>query len=148
MPSLPISHHPQQQQADCLAACAFMVLSHLQRPVAYAKLIKLLQIGYAGAPFSNLHYLESWGLSVTIRQGDLATLRHYLTQGIPPIVFVATNELSYWHEATNHAVVIIGMDDEFVWVNDPGFDAPITIPILEFDLAWLAMNEYFAILTD
>jgi ABC-type bacteriocin/lantibiotic exporter with double-glycine peptidase domain len=147
MPSLPISHHKQQQQADCLAACAFMVLGYLQQPTSYAKLIKLLRIGYAGAPFSNLRFLESLGLSVTILQGDLATLRQYLNQGMPPIVFVATKELSHWHEATHHAVVVVDINDEFVEVNDPGFDkVPIAIPIAEFDLAWLEMNEFFAIL--
>ncbi|MCA9998306.1 MAG: peptidase C39 family protein [Anaerolineales bacterium] len=148
MPSLPISHHKQQRQADCLAACAFMVLAYWQHPISYARLINLLRIGYAGAPFSNLRYLESLGVSVTIGQGELATLRHYLNQGIPPIVFVATKELAYWKEATNHAVVVIGIGDEFVEVNDPAFDdAPITIPIAEFDLAWLEMNEFFAILS-
>ncbi len=30
MSLLPISHHQQDQQADCLAACAAMVLSYLQ----------------------------------------------------------------------------------------------------------------------
>jgi hypothetical protein len=55
--------------------------------------------------------------------------------------------LSHWHEATRHAVVVVGINDEFVEVNDPGFDkVPIAIPIAEFDLAWLEMNEFFAIL--
>lgn len=44
--------------------------------------------------------------------------------------------------------MVIGIGDEFIEVNDPAFDdAPITIPIAEFDLAWLEMNEFFAILS-
>ena len=49
--------------------------------------------------------LEAFGVSVQIKQGEIETLRGHLKQGVAPMVFVATQELSYWNEATNHAVV-------------------------------------------
>ncbi|HID52386.1 MAG TPA: hypothetical protein EYP41_10150 [Anaerolineae bacterium] len=61
MKLLPVSHHPQQRQADCLVACAWMVLAYQQQPVPYNRLLTLLRIGAAGAPYRNLYYLESMG---------------------------------------------------------------------------------------
>ena len=46
-----------------------------------------------------------------------------------------------------HAVVIVGMDATHVHLNDPGLpDGPIPVPIGEFDLAWLAQYERYAVL--
>lgn len=90
MPLLPISHRPQHQQAECLAACAAMVLDYLNIQSSYDELLKTLQIGPAGAPFRNLYFLQPFGVSVLIEQGQIDTLRAYLQQNVPPVVFVAT----------------------------------------------------------
>ena len=74
MPLLPISHQQQQQPAECLATCAAMLFDYWQQPTDYETLLKILQIGYAGAPFRNLHYLEALGASVFIEQDQLKTL--------------------------------------------------------------------------
>ena len=148
MPLLTISHHQQKRQAECLAACAAMVLSYYDRPPDYTHLIKLLRIGYAGAPFRNLYHLASLDLSIKIEQGQIETIREAIAQGTPLIAFVSTKELSYWTETTNHAVVIVGIDDDFIYLNDPNFaEAPQQVSIPEFDLAWLEMDEYYALIT-
>ena len=147
MPWLPISHQPQRQQADCLVACAAMLLDYWQQPVVYDDLLNLLQIGPAGAPFRNLRYLETVDVSVLIEQGNLDTLRSLLAQELPPIVFVSTQELSYWTEATQHAVVIAGMDDAQVRLYDPAFsNAPQIISVDEFALSWLEMDDFYALI--
>ena len=147
MPLRPISHHRQRQQADCLAACAAMLLDYWQIPTPYDNLIELLQIGEAGAPFRNLIHLEGLGLSVHIEQGQIDTLRSVLEQGRPPIVFVATQELPHWSEATNHALVVVGIEDDLIRVHDPSQpDAPQAIALAEFDLAWLEMDEFYALI--
>jgi len=44
-------------------------------------------------------------------------------------------------------VVVVGLDDNFIYVNDPAFpDAPIQIERGEFDLAWLEWDEKYAVL--
>jgi len=122
-------------------------LDYLQTPESYPSLIKLLQIGPAGAPFRNLQYLEKLNVSVQIEQGDVATLKNWLERGLPPIVFVKTSELSYWNESTNHALVISGMDEERVYLLDPAFeDAPKRVSIAEFELAWLEMDQFYAVI--
>lgn len=95
MPLLPISHYPQRQQSECLAACAAMVLDFLQIPFQYNHLIQLLRIGIAGASFRNVHFLRTLGVQISIERGDVNVLRDAIQRGLAPIVFVATGELPY-----------------------------------------------------
>lgn len=123
-----------------------MVLDYLQVPVSYERLVKLLQIGPGGAPFRNLCYLESsLGLSVLIEQGVIATLRLYLNRGLPLLTFVDTGQLPYWDEATGHAVVVVGIEADLIYLNDPAFaEAPRKIPVAEFELGWLDLGQFYA----
>jgi len=122
-----------------------MVLDYLQVPISYGRLVKLLRIGPAGAPFRNLRHLESLGLSVLIEQGEVATLRSHLRHGCPPLAFVDTGQLPYWSEATGHAVVVVGIEADLIYLNDPGFaEAPKIIPVAEFELAWLELDQFYA----
>jgi len=75
---------------------------------------------------------------------DLAT---YLARGVPCIAFVHTVHLSYWPEATRHAVVVVGVDKRQVYLNDPFFDAvPQVVSLLEFQLAWDEMDKAYAVI--
>ncbi len=144
---LPISPCQQRQPGECLVACAKMVLDYLRVPVSYEDLTKCLRIGYAGAPFRNLNYLKSLGVSVLIEQGQIETLFSCFAQNLPAIVFVATQELSYWNETTNHAVVVIGIDEYSIYLCDPNFaDVPKVISLAEFYLAWLEMDNFYALI--
>ena len=75
---LPISHRRQQQQADCLAACAAMVLDYLQVPISYDRLLRLLNIRAHGAAFANLRNLANLGVAVVVAEGDLEHLQKLL----------------------------------------------------------------------
>jgi uncharacterized protein YvpB len=60
-------------------------------------------------------------------------------------VFVDTALLSYWQETTQHAVVIVAIDEQYIYLYDPFFSsAPQTITHLEFELAWDEMDNTFA----
>lgn len=147
MPLLPVSHHSQLQSADCLAACAAMVLDYLDVSYDYDELLDLLRITPFGANFENLHYLESLGVQVLTARGELETLEAHLERGLPPIVFVKTLELSYWDEANNHAVVVVGIEGAHLFVNDPAFaDAPKKISVDEFMLAWMDMDQFYGLI--
>ncbi|HSN77365.1 MAG TPA: cysteine peptidase family C39 domain-containing protein [Anaerolineae bacterium] len=141
MSSLAVSHRRQLQQADCLAACSAMLLDYLQLPVDYARLVQLLGIRSYGAAFSNLRRLEELGVSVTIEKGGVARLRQALDQGLPVIVALNTGPLTHWTDDTAHALVVVGMEQDTVLVNDPEFaQAPQVIPLDEFLLAWLEQD--------
>jgi len=146
---LPVPHQKQRHRADCLAACAAMVLAYLGQPVRYGRLIRLLGITPdLGAPASNIKQLAVLDVSVQYGQGTLAYLAKQVARGIPCIAFVHTLHLSYWSEDTRHAVVVVGIDEERVYLNDPFVDtAPQTVGRLEFELAWDEMDNTCAIIT-
>ena len=148
MSLLVVSHRKQQQQADCLAACAAMVLDYLHIQVDYRRLLRILRIRAYGAAFSNLHYLQALGLRVEVHQGTFIALQGLLAQGLPIIVAVDTSQLSYWSEETDHAVVVVGMDHDTVYVHDPDLsDGPQPIPMPEFELAWLEHDYRYAVIS-
>ena len=143
---LNVPQHKQEQSADCLAACASMVLAYLKQPVDYKQLLQVLRIGPLGAPRRNVLNLVRLGLDVIYREATLSIVAEYLQAGVPVIAFVDTAELAYWKTATNHAVVITGLDADHVVVNDPAFESfPQRIPQDEFELAWLNSDNVCAL---
>ena len=56
---LPISHRQQIQQADCLAACAAMLLDYLQVPMQYEYLLRFLKVRSFGTSLFNLSNLKT-----------------------------------------------------------------------------------------
>ncbi len=122
---LPVSNFRQQQQADCLAACAAMVLAYLHIPIQYNRLLDTLKTTKIGTPFHNLTLLASRGLYIHIDEGNLDTLRNHLETGLPLIVAIYTQDLPYWKARTDvpseekqvdHAIVDVGdcyLGDQF-----------------------------------
>ena len=144
---LPVSHHPQQYQSDCLAACTAMVLAYFRVTTSYSSLIRILAIDEIGAPFRNLRNLQPLGLEVNVHTVDMAALSAHLENGLPVIAAVDTAELGYWHEATDHAIVVVGIDGEFVYVNDPELrSGPKRVARDEFEPAWWEKDYHCGIL--
>jgi ABC-type bacteriocin/lantibiotic exporter with double-glycine peptidase domain len=146
---LDIDHVRQWKDGECLAACAAMVLNFINFPVAYNKLLRTLEIkDEFGTPSSKVRNLERMGVHVIYQRGDLDVLRKYLGNDQPCIVFVNTGELPYWETTVDHAVVVAGMDEKYIYLNDPDLpEAPVSVPIGDFDLAWLEHDEMYAVLT-
>lgn len=146
---LEIEHVQQQNDGECLATCAAMVLNFIGRPIAYRRLVRILEItDVFGAPSFKIRKLEQYGVRVIYKQGNFDILQKHLQAGQPCIVFVKTGELPYWNRALDHAVVLAGMDDAFVYLNDPSLPtAPTSVSRGDFDLAWLERDEMYAVLT-
>lgn len=145
---LSVPHQRQQNDGDCLAACAAMVLTHLGRAIDYDQLLHLLDIQSYGAPAGNIRRLVALNLTVTYSQTDLAGLQAMLRQGSPIIVFVQTGELPHWRYNTSHALLVVGYDENNIYVNDPDREKiPLTIPYGDFELAWLERDYYYAMIT-
>lgn len=145
---LAVPHIQQRVAGECLAACAQMVLTYLNIAVTYERLLKLLQVRSGlGTVAANIRHLETLNLTVTYQQfGTFEDVYNYLRQGHPCIAFIKTGELPYWDENIDHAIVIIGLDDRYIYLNDPAFPtAPIQVERNEFDLAWLDWDEKYAV---
>ena len=52
---LPVPHHPQLHDGECLAASALMVLDYLGLTVDYEQLLQMLEIQWFGVSFIE-HY--------------------------------------------------------------------------------------------
>lgn len=127
-----------------------MVCRYWGRTIPYPELIALLGTTLdVGTPFSNLRRLTRIGFRVQIEAGTLAGLYRLLQNGQPVVVSVQTSELPYWaNEWSQHAVVVVGMTESTILLNDPVVQpAPIGVSLGDFDLAWLAQGEAFAVIT-
>lgn len=145
---LSVLHRPQRAEADCLAACASMLLEYLDVAHTYQEVVQLLGLTPYGAPVSRVRNLKQLGLTVVYEQGTLETLNEQLAGNRPCIVPVRTGELSYWREDVRHAVVVVGLTPLTIFLNDPAFDkAPIGVSRAEFELAWIEQDNMYVTLS-
>jgi hypothetical protein len=124
-----------------------MILQFIGRGVDYFQLLQLLRIKTSGAPAGNIRLLTQLGLIVDYSVSDVEGLFRLLIGGQPVIVFLRTGDLPYWEHQTDHAVVVVGFDDDTrsIYLNDTFFDeAAIAVPREYFELAWLERDYYYA----
>jgi ABC-type bacteriocin/lantibiotic exporter with double-glycine peptidase domain len=125
-----------------------MILTYLGIQVEYDTIVHLLKVRSFGASGQNLKYLAALGVAVSYREGSVEELSAYCLQGYPCIVLVRTGELTYWSYPTDHAVVVVGFDEQQVYVHDPAFvNAPIAISKVAFELAWMDFDYRYALIT-
>ncbi len=146
---LPVEHVQQEEEANCLAACAHMALTYLGVRASQRRLNRQLGLRSGGIPYSRLMRLEQYGVDVWLQSGDETRLYAAIDAHSPPILFVRTNELrSYWQIDTRHALLVIGYDDTHFFLNDPAFsDAPKRVLVDELMLAWLEFDYNYATIT-
>ena len=153
MTSLPVLHQIQHEQADCLVACAAMVLEYCGISYQYSRLSRLLKTRKQGTVFGNLVLLRKLGVDVQVSESNdfdnISLITASIKDSNPLIVAVLTSELqTYWTERALHAVVVVGIDGPNVMINDPVFEkAPQIVPINEFLIAWGEQDYRYAILT-
>lgn len=139
MPSvlLPVPLYSQSRIGSCLPACARMVLAYWGYQLSEQEIGQIVGTRQAGTPISNILRLRSIGHSVSYAALSEQELRRQLEAGRPIICRLWTVMLDYWPSDTPHAAVVIGYDDEFVFVSDPAFaDAPKRVLWDGFLAAW------------
>ncbi len=128
-----------------------MVCDYLEHRVNYRRLLRILRIQTGvGAPLPQIQNLDKLGFTVLFqRNASLRDLYALLENGWPSIVGVQTGEFPHWnHLPSRHAVVVVGMDSNFVYINDPEMpNAPLQVSIGDFDLAWFEQDQCYAVLT-
>jgi len=146
---LSVSHCRQKADGYCLAACAQMALAYLGISCSQDDLARRLGVRpHLGAPSSCLLRLRSAALDVIYTAGDLEDLATWLDQGLPVLVFVQADQLPYWRgQQFQHAVVVLGLDTQAVYLLDPAADAtPMRVLRGDFMLAWDEMDCVYAII--
>jgi ABC-type bacteriocin/lantibiotic exporter with double-glycine peptidase domain len=147
---LPIKHFIQKYDVGCLAACTQMALHYLGIETTQKRLNQLFEVGELGTPNWRIRRVaDVFPVSVALNeQGDESDLIQYIQQHTPVIIFLLTGELSYWDVNIQHAILVVGFDDTYFYVNDPAFpDAPKPILINELMIAWIEFDTQFAVIS-
>lgn len=146
---LAVPHLRQRDESDCLPACAQMVFVHLGHDVPYERLLQVLGTRVFGTPAENILRLDQFGVRVTLEELSLPQMLEHLHQGRPIIAFVRTADLPYWSLEVDHAVVVVGIDEEaeVIYVNDPAVhEAPQVVPLAALELAMQRFDYRCAII--
>ncbi|HID62188.1 MAG TPA: hypothetical protein EYP49_05535 [Anaerolineae bacterium] len=147
---IPLPHYPQSAEGLCLAACARMVLAYWGTTTSEEELTELLGIKNWGAPASAIQRLPRFSQrewDVDYGCGTLEDLRQWLQNRMPVIVFVRTGFLEHWTTDVGHAVVVVGVTDEGVYIHDPAMtEAPTALSITGFEAAWIEMDYSYALI--
>lgn len=125
-----------------------MLLAYLEQPMLQEDIARQIGTQSWGTPASNIRRLAAWGLRIHYATASLADLQARLEVGIAPIVFVRTSELPYWHEDTPHAVVVIGLDADTIYLLDPAYvvEIPVAVSLGDFSLAWSYSDQAMAVI--
>lgn len=102
-----------------------------------------------GTMYSNITRLRSDALEVVYSaNGLLRDVAAWLARRVPIIAFVQMRELPYWNGRwSQHAVVIVGLDDVAVHLLDPAREAGvISVPVPYFLLAWGEIDSTYAVI--
>ena len=148
--NLSLPHKPQKGDGYCLPACIQMVLAYLGISRSQEAIGKALGLNPPfGTRHSNIKKLASSTIKIIYEAGTLEDIRSWLNQGAPIIVFVQAGELSHWlGHYFQHAVVVVGIEGQTVYIMDPALSTgPTAIEQEVFILAWSGMDYYYATLT-
>jgi hypothetical protein len=123
-----------------------MVLTFLGQPKPYETLARVLGTRWFGTPVDNILHLDQLGVQVAIEEMTLEEISYYLQQGLPVMAFINTADLPYWDVNSDHVVVVVGMDEQWIYINDPYFpEAPQQVSKTSFELAQLRFDNRCAI---
>ncbi|NCP34602.1 MAG: hypothetical protein COW34_01930 [Armatimonadetes bacterium CG17_big_fil_post_rev_8_21_14_2_50_66_6] len=139
MPSglLPVPHRKQETPWTCLPVCVRMVLEFHGFPRSEGEISNLLETTPLGTRSANVWALRRWGFHADREPLALARVEASLEGNLPVIALVWTRELPHWQTDDPHAVVVVGLTADSVYLNDPAKDqAPLACPRETFMAAW------------
>ena len=141
-------HYKQERTYSCVPACVRMVLEYIGEQTTEEFLRRFLKTKYYGTNLLNIRYLSEIGFRATITYGSIEELKDLIKERKLPIVRLVTRDLDFYDFDGYHAVIIVGINQEFVIANDPYFETEvIEIPIHDFTFAW-AECDYLAIIIE
>ena len=143
-----IKHWRQRRDGDCLVACCKQILAYLGIEKDEGWLWQRLR-ATGVTPFSNLEKLApALGVVVEIyRGGTPDAFVSYLESGLPVLVAVDADDVQFWPYTHHQAVVVVGFDEQQVFVHDPmQIEAPFAVDLDSFLLAWSRRDEQYAVI--
>jgi len=124
-----------------------MVLQYYGDERPEAELQVLLGCTPVGTSVGSLTRISKLGYRVDLWYATLEELKAFIDAGGPVIAFVRTGGLDYWREDCPHAVVIVGYDEDTIYMDDPYFeDAPQRASVQSFRAAWRRTRNRLAVI--
>ena len=143
-------HFEQSRDGYCLPACARMILAHYGHTYSEASLVRLLGTKRFGTPISNITRFRRRKFTVQFDSFSQHELCQAIDNNIPVLAQVWTMMLPYWTYNTNgsHVFVVVGYDEQYVYVNDPALStAPQSLVWDAFLAAWAEFDETAALIS-
>lgn len=135
-----------QQKNGCGAASVAMV-AHYWTPASspapgavYDRLIDAERKGIQLAAMKS--YLQELGFQAFTLRGQWSDLEQHLAKGRPVIVSLQAGRAGRLHFA-----VLVGIEDQHVWVNDPTRKAPHRTGRAKFEQQWDGANRWMLLAT-
>ena len=146
---LDVPYLQQTEAGGCLPACVAMVLAYLEQPALPEDLSRQIGALPWDTPASNVRRLAGWGFQVRYETSSLRELQTFLAAGLPPNAFLRTVDLPYAQVDAPHAVVIVGIHDDAVYLLDPDYpdQTPVVVSIGDFALAWSHFDQACAVIS-
>ncbi len=147
MPSalLNVPHYKQEFHYSCVAACARMVLAHHGVQQTEEQVRITLGTKPSGTVLRHVGRLRALDFEVSLQESNFFQVGDAIAASVPVVIFLETGPLEHWSIDIAHAVVLIGIDSAAAYVNDPFLDnAPLPIPIAQFELAWARTGRFAA----
>lgn len=148
-PYLELPHKAQTADYTCLPACVRMVMACQGIELSEAEVASLLGTDEFGTAAPSVHAVSRHGFLSVLYRGTWADLARHLAVGIPCIALLYTIHLPYCavNRAGRHAVVVVGFDEQSVWIHDPSLRAgPTEVPRASFEAAWEARGYRLIVL--
>ena len=136
------THYPQESEYGCIPASIRMVFSAFEVALGerYSELdlIHLLGTSQRGSLWENLTRISQLGFQVEVVSSNLSELFAYLqAKKKPVIVVVYAQYIPYLNSDSLHAVVVVGLDSQNIYFNDPlRKECPMILSNDEFQRAW------------
>lgn len=144
---LPLPHFEQSRDGMCLPACVRMLFEYWGRHSSETETARYLETKSFGTAITNVIRIRRLGYQVDFGSLTQEQLETYLISGKPVMARVWTDMLDYWDTATSHVVVVVGFDDTYVYLNDPGFgEFPQRVLWDGFLAAWAEFDETAAVI--
>jgi ABC-type bacteriocin/lantibiotic exporter with double-glycine peptidase domain len=126
-----------------------MVLAYYGEERGEGGISQLLGTTPAGTRTERLHRLANLGYEVVIEELLLSELEDWLAEEVPVVVWVDPTYLSSGGiAAKRHAVVVVGLSAEAVYLHDPLRDeGPTAVSRQDFRDAWTATGFEAAMIT-
>jgi ABC-type bacteriocin/lantibiotic exporter with double-glycine peptidase domain len=114
-----------------------MVLEFHGCPRSESEVSDLLETTPLGTRSANVQALHQWGVRADRGPLAFAQVEGFIDEGLPVVALVWTRDLPHWQSDDPHAVVVVGLTADSVYVNDPAQDqAPLACSRETFLAAW------------